>query len=50
MKQKKKRSPSSKEPQTLAEHLHHSKGISPPKRIEGKSAGAAITPRARRQG
>jgi hypothetical protein len=50
MKQKKKRSASSKEPQTLAEHLRRSKGISRPKRIEGKSAGAAIAPRARRKG
>jgi hypothetical protein len=47
--QKKKGSPPRKEPQTRAEHLQ-SKGISLPKRIEGKPSGAAIAPRRGRKG
>ncbi len=50
MEQKKKGSPPSKAPQTRAEHLHKSQGISLPKRIEGKRAGAAIAPRSGRKG
>jgi hypothetical protein len=45
MEQKKKGSLSSKEPQTRAEHLRQSKGISLPKRIEAKRAGAGIATR-----
>jgi len=45
MEQKKKGSLSSKEPQTRAEHLRQSKGISLPKRIEAKRAGAGIVTR-----
>jgi hypothetical protein len=50
MEQKKKRSAPSKKPQTLAEHLRQSKGISLPKRIEGKRAGAAIITQRGRKG
>ena len=42
MEQKKKGSPRSKEPETLADYLRQSKGLLLPKRIEGKPKGAAI--------
>jgi hypothetical protein len=45
MKQKKKASPPGKALQTRAEHLRQYKGVSLPARLEGKHAGAAITPR-----
>jgi hypothetical protein len=50
MEQKKKGPPASKEPQTRAEHLRHTKGVELPKRIEGKRAGAAIVTRRGRKG
>jgi hypothetical protein len=50
MRQKKKRSLPSKEPETRAEHLRQSKGMLLPKRIEGKPKGAAISTRSGRKG
>ena len=51
MEQKKKKgSPSSKEPETLAEYLRQSKGLLLPKRIEGKPKGAAISTRHGKKG
>ena len=50
MEQKKKGSPRSKEPETLAEYLRQSKGLLLPKRIEGKPKGAAISTRRGKKG
>ena len=49
MEQKKKGSPRSKEPETLADYLRQSKGLLLPKRIEGKPKGAAISTSTRKE-